>query len=393
LQFANGGHIALEGEQYRDTITVTVSAEAVAPPPVTNEPGVHFVKPLDGAVVSPTFEVAMVANGLTVEPAGEIHEGAGHMHILVDTDFVEAGEVVPFDSDHLHFGKGQLTTVLTLTPGIHVLNLQFANGGHIALDGEQYHDTITVTVTEGATPVAHDHDAVGVHFVTPLDGATVSPTFEVALEANGLTVEPSGEIHEGAGHLHVLVDTDFITAGEVILFDEHHLHLGKGQLTTTLTLTPGVHVLNLQFANGGHIALDGEQYRDTITVTVEAETTSPPAAEEPEQGVHFAEPLDGAVVSPTFAVVMEANGLTVEPAGEIHEGAGHMHILVDTDFVEPGDLIISDEQHLHFGKAQLETELTLTPGVHVLNLQFANGAHIALEGEEYRDTITVTVTD
>ena len=90
----------------------------------------------------------MEATGLTVEQAGEIREGAGHMHLLVDTDFVEPGEVVPFDEQHLHFGKGQLTTVLTLTPGIHVLNLQFANGGHIALEGEEYRDTITVTAVK-----------------------------------------------------------------------------------------------------------------------------------------------------------------------------------------------------------------------------------------------------
>jgi hypothetical protein len=30
-------------------------------------------------------------------------------------------------------------------------------------------------------------------------------------------------------------------------------------------------------------------------------------------------------------------------------------------------------------------------GVHTLRLQVANGAHIALEGEQYRDEITVTV--
>jgi len=41
-------------------------------------------------------------------------------------------------------------------------------------------------------------------------------------------------------------------------------------LETTLTLKPGVHVLRLQFANGAHIALDGDQYRDEITVTVAA---------------------------------------------------------------------------------------------------------------------------
>lgn len=391
LQFANGGHIALDGPQYRDTITVTVSPEAAAPP-VNTSPGVHFVRPLNGAVVSPTFEVQMQAISLTVEPAGEIHEGAGHMHILVDTDFISPGEVIPFDEQHHHFGKGQLTTVLTLTPGIHVLNLQFANGGHIALDGPQYRDTITVTVAGGAAPTAatHDHE-VGVHFVSPLNGAVVSPTFEVALAANGLKVEPSGEVHEGAGHMHVLVDTDFITPGQVILFDEHHIHLGKGQLTTTLTLSPGVHVLRLQFANGGHIALDGPQYRDTVTVTVAGAAAPPPVAANTSPGVHFVRPLNGAVVSPTFEVQMQAISLTVEPAGEIHEGAGHMHILVDTDFVAPGEVVPFDEQHHHFGKGQLTATLTLTPGVHVLNLQFANGGHIALDGPQYRDTITVTV--
>jgi hypothetical protein len=191
--------------------------------------------------------------------------------------------------------------------------------------------------------------------------------------------------------MHILVDTDFIEPGEVVLFDEQHLHFGKGQLTTVLTLTPGIHVLHLQFANGGHIAQDGDQYRDTITVTVASETATAPEAE--EFGVHIVEPVDGAIVSPTFELAMVATGLTVEPAGEIREGAGHMHILVDTDFIEPGEVVPFDEQHLHFGKGQLTTVLTLTPGIHVINLQFANGGHIALEGEEYRDTITITAAE
>lgn len=109
-------------------------------------PGVRFVTPEDGAVVSPTFDVEMAAEGLTIEPAGEIHEGAGHFHIQVDTDFVAPGELVPFDEHHVHFGQGQLTTTLELTPGVHVLRLQVANGAHIALEGAQYQDTITVTV-------------------------------------------------------------------------------------------------------------------------------------------------------------------------------------------------------------------------------------------------------
>ncbi|MCB0099577.1 MAG: DUF4399 domain-containing protein, partial [Caldilineaceae bacterium] len=132
--------------QTATTETVTSTSQSAL-----NGPGVAFAAPLDGATVPPTFEVEMVANELTVEPAGEIHAGAGHFHILIDTDFVPAGDVIITDDQHLHFGKGQITTTLELTPGEHVLRLQFANGAHIALAGDQYRDEITVNVQADAS--------------------------------------------------------------------------------------------------------------------------------------------------------------------------------------------------------------------------------------------------
>jgi LysM repeat protein len=256
-------------------------------------------------------------------------------------------------------------------------------------------ETEAETETETEAEATSGRAAMGVRFVDPLDGAVVAPTFVVTMVANELTVEPAGAINPDAGHFHILVDTDFVPAGEIIITDEQHLHFGQGQLTTTLSLEPGEHVLRLQFANGAHIALDGDIYRDTITVTVDAAV----AALEPHDhtatavDVHFVTPLDGATVSGRFDVVMAADGLIVEPAGAINANAGHFHILVDTDFVPAGDLIITDEQHLHYGQGQAVTRLDLSPGEHVLRLQFANGAHIALAGEHYRDEITVTVTE
>ncbi len=369
LQFADGLHTALEGEQYRDTIIVFVEEDAA-------ETSVALFDPLDGTTVTSPFEVVMTATGLVVEPSGEVNEGAGHFHILVDTDFVTAGEVIPTDEQHLHYGKGQTAVSLELEPGEHTLRLQFADGLHTALEGEQYRDTITVTVEVGdETP------AVG--FEQPADGATVTSPFEVVMAATGLVVEPSGEVNEGAGHFHILVDTDFTPAGEVIPTDEQHLHYGQGQTTATLELEPGEHTLRLQFADGLHTALEGDQYRDTITVTVEEGDVAP--------SVGFEQPADGATVPSTFKVVMAADGLVVEPSGEINEGAGHFHILVDTDFVPTGQVIPTDEQHLHYGKGQQTVYVELEPGEHTLHLQFADGAHIALEGEQYRDTITVNV--
>jgi len=369
LQFADGLHTALEGDEYRDTIIVFV--EEGAP-----EQSAAFFDPLDGTTVTSPFEVVMTATGLVVEPSGEVNDGAGHFHILVDTDFIPAGEIIPTDEQHLHYGKGQTTVSVELEPGEHTLRLQFADGLHTALEGDQYRDTITVIVAAG-------DESPSVNFEQPADGATVTSPFEVVMAATGLVVEPSGEVNDGAGHFHILVDTDFIPAGEIIPTDEQHLHYGKGQTTVSVELEPGEHTLRLQFADGLHTALEGDQYRDTITVIVAAGDESP--------SVNFEQPADGATVTSPFEVVMAATGLVVEPSGEVNDGAGHFHILVDTDFVPAGEVIPTDEQHLHYGKGQTTVSVELEPGEHTLRLQFADGLHTALEGDQYRDTITVIV--
>ena len=369
LQFADGLHTALEGEQYRDTITVVVEKGQATP-------SVRFDQPADGATVTSPVEVSMAATGLVVEPSGEVNEGAGHFHILVDTDFTPTGQAIPDDEQNLHYGKGQTAVTLELEPGEHTLRLQFADGLHTALDGDQYRDTITVFVEEGqATP--------SVRFDQPADGATVTSPVEVVMTATGLVVEPSGEVNDGSGHFHILVDTDFTPAGEVIATDEQHLHYGNGQTVISLELEPGEHTLRLQFADGLHTALDGEQYRDTITVVVEEGLATP--------SVRFEQPADGATVTSPVEVLMAATGLVVEPSGEVNEGAGHFHILVDTDFTPAGEAIPDDEQNLHYGKGQTAVTLELEPGEHTLRLQFADGLHTALEGDQYRDTITVIV--
>jgi hypothetical protein len=109
--------------------------------------------------------------------------------------------------------------------------------------------------------------------------------------------------------------------------------------------------------------------------------------------VRFAEPRDGASVAAPVRVVMAAENFTVEPAGDgsVHDGAGHLHIMVDTPCVAAGDTIPKDETHLHFGDGSTETELALEPGSHTLCLQAADGAHTALPGEGMTHTISVTV--
>jgi hypothetical protein len=65
---------------------------------------------------------------------------------LITERFVPAGELIPSDDTHLHFGRGQTATELTLPPGDYTLRLQMANGAHLAQDGAHYRDELRVTV-------------------------------------------------------------------------------------------------------------------------------------------------------------------------------------------------------------------------------------------------------
>lgn len=106
---------------------------------------VSFVEPLDGATVSSPFKVKFAVSGMEVKPAGEMAANTGHHHLLINGDSMKAGESIPFDDSHLHFGKGQTETEVKLAPGKYKLTMQFANGAHQSYGGA-LSKTINITV-------------------------------------------------------------------------------------------------------------------------------------------------------------------------------------------------------------------------------------------------------
>ncbi len=108
--------------------------------------------------------------------------------------------------------------------------------------------------------------------------------------------------------------------------------------------------------------------------------------------VYFIEPADGAVVGTTFTVKFGLKGMGVAPAGTDVPNTGHHHLLIDVaklpDLKQP---LPSTEHILHFGKGQTETELTLPPGKHTLQLVFANYLHIPHDPPVISKRITITV--
>ncbi len=107
---------------------------------------VYFKNLKNGQTVKSPFKVEMGVKNIKVDSAGNIVAGEGHHHILIDAgDSVAAGQVIPKDEQHMHFGKGQTSATLTLPPGKHRLTLQLADGIHRSY-GSQLSASIEVTV-------------------------------------------------------------------------------------------------------------------------------------------------------------------------------------------------------------------------------------------------------
>jgi hypothetical protein len=104
---------------------------------------VSFTAPEDDDTFAGAVPFTMAADGLTIEPAGEVHADAGHFHVIADDGCVDVGEPVAKDADHLHFGKGQTEGKIYLEPGTHELCLQPGDGVHTALAPT---DTVSVEV-------------------------------------------------------------------------------------------------------------------------------------------------------------------------------------------------------------------------------------------------------
>ncbi|MBE9043037.1 DUF4399 domain-containing protein [Pleurocapsales cyanobacterium LEGE 10410] len=107
---------------------------------------------------------------------------------------------------------------------------------------------------------------------------------------------------------------------------------------------------------------------------------------------YIIEPADGATVPETFTVKFGLSGMDLAPAGVERENTGHHHLLIDqSELPNLNASLPSTEQIRHFGKAQTETELTLSPGKHTLQLVLGNYLHIPHDNPVVSEAITIEV--
>ncbi|MGR9100209.1 MAG: DUF4399 domain-containing protein [Gammaproteobacteria bacterium] len=116
-------------------------------------------------------------------------------------------------------------------------------------------------------------------------------------------------------------------------------------------------------------------------------TPSPAGAE-----AYFISPKDGENVGETFTIRFGLKGMGVAPAGIDRENTGHHHLIIDGKNLP----ILSKPMPLgtevrHFGGGQTETEITLPPGEHTLQLILGDKQHIPHNPPVISDQIKIKV--
>ena len=108
--------------------------------------------------------------------------------------------------------------------------------------------------------------------------------------------------------------------------------------------------------------------------------------------VYFIQPADGQTVKEDVKINFGLKNMGVAPAGTDRKNTGHHHLLIDTDVLpDLAQPLPATDKIRHFGGGQTETEITLSPGKHTLQLILGNYAHVPHSKPVMSSKITITV--
>lgn len=127
-------------------LTAAVAFGQVVRTPSPQGAEVYIIAPTDGSTVSSPVVVRFGLKGMGISPAGMAMPDTGHHHLIVDAELPPLDKPIPADATHIHFGKGQTETTVTLTPGKHTLQLVLGDHMHIPHDPAVVSKQITITV-------------------------------------------------------------------------------------------------------------------------------------------------------------------------------------------------------------------------------------------------------
>ncbi len=117
-----------------------------APPAAPPAPIIGILAPTNGATVTSPVTVRFRLVNYGVAPAGTNVERTGHFHLLIDAEAGAAGTIIPADSMHIHYGKGQIEVTVPIPLGRHTLRAVLGDYTHTVIGPELVSAPVTIRV-------------------------------------------------------------------------------------------------------------------------------------------------------------------------------------------------------------------------------------------------------
>jgi hypothetical protein len=157
-----------------------------------HSPQAYFSNLQDGALVPSPVAVRFGLSLRGIVPAGHKVGLAGHHHLLVNQGLpLDFTQPLPFTSQYIHFGKGQMETALNLQPGRYRLQLVLADQGHIPYFVYSKAIHITVAPQHTGQTKAQALGPPRVEIIGLAAGDTLQPPFRLAFHASGFNIAPA----------------------------------------------------------------------------------------------------------------------------------------------------------------------------------------------------------
>lgn len=168
----------------------------------------YFTNLQDGASIETPFLLKFGLTGMGIAPIVKPVAMTGHHHLLVNRELpLDFSKPLPFNDQYIHFGKGQMETVLNFAPGKYQLRLVFADDKHIP--NFVYSKPLNITVTkknDGVDPKSLMTKGVAIQM--PRNGDKLSTPFRVAMHVSGMNVSNTALREAGSGHFRLRVKPD-----------------------------------------------------------------------------------------------------------------------------------------------------------------------------------------
>lgn len=167
----------------------------------------YFTNLQDGASIETPFLLKFGLTGYGLAPIVKPVAMTGHHHLLVNRELpLDFTKPLPFNDQYIHFGKGQMETVLTFEPGKYQLRLVLADDKHIP--NFVYSKPLNITVTKKNPTDPKSLVTKGVAILAPKAGEKLTTPFRVAMHVSGMNVSNSMLHEAGSGHFRLRVRPD-----------------------------------------------------------------------------------------------------------------------------------------------------------------------------------------